>query len=136
MKTTTGNAFVARGDHAGEEIGGAGTGIAEHDGYLAARLVESLGHVNGGGFVADRNKSDAVVVELGEDRIDFRAWKSEHEFNTLGDQTFQEKLGTSDFAHGIILQRGIGIDGYEAIASTLWCGLKSRAVRPGCTSRS
>ena len=105
-----GNTFVARGDHAGEEICGAGTGIAEHDRDLAAGLIESLGHVNGGGLVANRNESDAVVVELGQYRIDFRAGESEHELDALGDQTFQEQLGTSDFAHGWILQRGIGID--------------------------
>ena len=114
------NAFVARGDHAGQQIGGAGTGIAEDDGDLAGGLVQSFGHVNGGGLMANRNESDTVVVELGEYGIDFGARKSEHELDALSDETFQEKLGTSDFAHGIILRRGIGHRGYEAIGSTVW----------------
>jgi hypothetical protein len=98
-----GDALVARGDHAGEQIRRAGTGVAKDGSHLAGRLVQPFRHVHRGGLVPDRYESHLVLLQLGEQRVDFRTRDSKHELDALADQTSQQKLCSGNFTHKILL---------------------------------
>ena len=89
------------GDHAGQQVGRAGPGIAEHGRHLARRLVQALGHVSGRRLVADRHQPDAVRLQLREQRVDLRRGKAEQELDALGLQRAGEQLAACDLGHGV-----------------------------------
>jgi hypothetical protein len=93
------HAFVARRQQAGDQVGGAGPRIAEHDCHLAAGLVPALGHVHRGRLVPDRDEADAMAIEVDQERVDLRARQPEDDFHAFVLQRASQQLATRRCRH-------------------------------------
>ncbi|BCI89363.1 hypothetical protein NIIDMKKI_45690 [Mycobacterium kansasii] len=93
------NTFVQCGDHSRQQVRRAGAGIAQHSRDLSRRLVQSLGHVHPGRFVAHRHQPDTVGLQLREKRIDLRGRQPEEELDPLGLKRTGEELAAGHLGH-------------------------------------
>ena len=87
------------GDQPRNQVGGARSRVAEHDGDLPGRLIQALCHVHAAGFVADRYEADAIRIQCGEKRVDLRTWQPEDKLHTLVGYGTGEQLAASYVSH-------------------------------------
>lgn len=94
-----GNAFVQRGEDAGQQIGRTRAGVADHTGSLSGRLVEALGHVDAGRFMPYRDQPDPVLLKLGKEGIDLGRRQAEDMLDSFAGQASCEEFAAGDLGH-------------------------------------
>jgi hypothetical protein len=91
-----GNRIHQRVGDPGNRVGCAGAGSDQHHPGLAGGAGIAFGGMGGAGLVADQDVADAVILEQRVvDRQHRAAGITEHEFDPLGDQAFDQDRGAA-----------------------------------------